>query len=541
MNVASPLERDLPAGVEGVLADMISRAAKEPWTWRIPAPVAALLGIVTIVTLTPIALFIFGRQDVANVAILYLFAIALVSVRFGYRPSILAAVASAICFDYFFLAPYHSLAINHIRQLVTFGGMFGTAIFISALNERLRKQARAARHSERRIEHQYTLVKALADAQSIDALCTSAARQIELASNTTASVLLRGSDDKFRRAYRAGGESGLEVEDLPAAEWAAAHLEVAGLGTRSFPRATATYLPLGAARGCVGVVALRPRAGGSLRPSSLIVSMTRQIAMAIERALLADETRTAQLDAETERIRSAVLSSVSHDLRAPLAVIASASSTLVEHGDRLPGSGRAEMARIIHDEARRLNELLKSLLDITRLQSGSLHVNRDWESLEEVIGSVLGRSENRAGRHLLTSIPSDLPLLHVDAILIEQVLLNLVDNAIKHAASDHPIEIEVAARGSDSVVVSVIDHGAGIHPTEMTRIFDKFYRGGPPSGGGLGLGLTIARGIVGAHGGRMWANPTAGGGLTIQFTLPLNAGAPGPVMGSEPIEEGLAS
>jgi two-component system, OmpR family, sensor histidine kinase KdpD len=517
---------------------MTIRSPREPWTSRIPGALAAPLGAGAVALVTPVALLVFGRGDVANVAILYLFTIAIVSLRFGYRASMLAAITSAGCFDYYFLVPYHSFAITHTRQLATFGGMFGTAVFISTLNERLRKQARAARHSERRTEHHYALVKALAEAESIEALCTSAARQIDFASNATATVLLRGGDDRFRCAYRSGGASALEVEDMGAAEWAAAHLEAAGIGTRVLSNATATYLPLVAARGCVGVLALRPRDGGSTRPSSLMVSMARQVAIALERMLLGEEKRTALLDAETERIRSAVLSSVSHDLRAPLAVIASASSTLLEHGDRLPGAGRVEMARIINDEARRLNELLKSLLDITRLQSGSLHVTRDWESLEEVIGSVLGRVDNRAaGRRVLTSVPSDLPLLHIDAILIEQVLLNLIDNAIKHSASDHPIDVEVGIRGTDSVVVSVIDHGAGIHPAELTRIFDKFYRGGAPSGGGLGLGLTIARGIVGAHGGRIWASATAGGGLTVQFTLPLSASAPGPVLEAELAEE----
>jgi two-component system sensor histidine kinase KdpD len=522
---------------------MSTKAIKDPWTTRLPGPARDLLAVAGVAVLTPALLFLFGRQDVANVAVAYLFGIALVSLRLGHRPSILAAVASAIAFDYFFLIPYHSLMISHVRQLVTFGAMLGTALFISSLNERLRRQARAARHSERRTEHNYALVKALAEADSLEALCTSAAQQLELVSNATSAILLRGSDDKFRSTYRAGGAAAVETEDLQTAEWAASHLEAAGLGTRNSSQATATYLPLGAARGCVGVVVLRPRAGGSTR-SSLTMSMTRQIAIAIERMLLADEKRTALLEAETERIRSAVLSSVSHDLRAPMAVIASASSTLLEHGHRLPGSGREEMARIIHEEARRLNELLKSLLDITRLQSGSLHVNRDWESIEEVVGSVLRRIEARAGgRHLLTSVPSELPLLHVDAILVEQVLLNLLDNAIKHSGSEDPIEVEVAVRGVDSVVVSVIDHGTGIDSSELTRIFDKFYRGAPSAGGGLGLGLTIAKGIVNAHGGRIWANPTVGGGLTIQFTLPINAAAaPGPVvgMGNEPLE-GLAS
>jgi two-component system, OmpR family, sensor histidine kinase KdpD len=522
---------------------MSTKAIKEPWTARLPGPVPELLAVAGVIGLTPVLLFLFGREDVANVAIAYLFGIAFVSLRVGHRASVVAAVASAMAFDYFFLFPYHSLVISHVRQLVSFGAMLVTALFISSLNERLRRQARAARHSERRTEQNYALVKALAEADSLEALCTSAAQQLELVSNASSAILLRGPDDKFRCSHRAGGAAAVEAEDLQTAEWAASHLEAAGLGTRNLPQATATYLPLAAARGCVGVVTLRPRGGGSMR-SSLTMSMTRQIAIAIERMLLADEKRTALLEAETERIRSAVLSSVSHDLRAPMAVIASASSTLLEHGNRLPANGREEMARIIHEEARRLNELLKSLLDITRLQSGSLHVNRDWESIEEVVGSVLRRIEARAGgRHLLTSVPSELPLLHVDAILVEQVLLNLLDNAIKHSGSEDPIEVEVAVRGVDSVVVSVIDHGTGIDSSELTRIFDKFYRGAPAAGGGLGLGLTIAQGIVNAHGGRIWANPTVGGGLTIQFTLPINAAAaPGPVvgMGTEPLE-GLAS
>jgi|SRR5450631_474551 len=520
---------------------MSTKVAKDPWTSRMPAVVSGVLGSAAAAILTPVGMFVFGREDTANVAILHLFTIALVSIYLGYRASILAAVTSTLCFDYFFLTPYHSFAIASGRELVTFGGMFGTAVFISTLNERLRKQAKAARQSERRAEHHYALIKALAEAESLEELCTTAAQQIELASNATASILIRGRDSGFHRAFRAGGASALETEDLGAAEWAAAHLEAAGLGTRNVSNAGATYLPLCAARGCVGVLALRSRGEGSQRPSSLTVSMAQQVAMAIERTLLTDEKRTAQLDAETERIRSAVLSSVSHDLRAPLAVVASAASTLVEHGDRLHARGRAEMARIINDEARRLNELLKSLLDVTRLQSGSLRVNRDWESLEEVVGSVLHRLDERAGGHrLLTNVPSDVPLLQIDAILIEQVLLNLVDNAFKHSVSEQPIEIEVAVRGTESAVVSVIDHGTGIHPFELTRIFDKFYRTDDSVGGGLGLGLTIARGIVEAHGGRIWAEETPGGGLTIQFTLPLSASAPGPFLNMERLEEAAA-
>lgn len=488
----------------------------------------ALASLAIVGAVTVFGLGVLGMGDVTNVTLMYLFAIAAVSVWLGYRPSLLAAVASALLLDYYFLPPYGSLIIGSGREILTFAGMFATAVFISSLNERLRKQARAARQSERRMEALYGLARELVDAASVDELCMRSATQIELAGNLTACILIRRGEG-FSRAVQSGGMVAVETEDLGAANWAAAHLDAAGLGTRNCAGATACYVPLVAARGCVGVLSLRPRnqdRGAQPRPSSLILSMARQIAMALERALLSEEKLTAQLEAETERIRNAVLSSVSHDLRAPLAVIGSAASTLTEHGDRLSAASQAEMSRIINEEARRMNELLKSLLDVTRLQSGGLRVSREWESLEEVTAGVLRRVDERnKGRHLRTHVPSDLPLLQLDAILVEQVLLNLVENSFKHALSEQPVDVDVTLRG-DEVVVSVADHGRGIGAHELTRIFDKFYQSEEAVGGGLGLGLTIARGIVAAHGGRIWAKETPGGGLTVQFTLPISAAPP---------------
>lgn len=501
----------------------------------------ALASLVLVSLVTVFGLGVLGRTDVTNVTLLYLFEIATVSLWLGYQPSLLAAVGSALALDYWFLPPYGTLIIGSGREILTFAGMFATAVFISTLNERLRRQARAARQSERRMESLYGLARELVDATSVDELCRRAIDQIELVGNLTATVLIR-QGDTFSRAVRSGGMVAVETEDLGAASWAAAHLEPAGLGTRNCPRATACYVPLIAARGCIGVLSLRARdedAGAQPRASSLMISMARQLALALERALLSEEKQAAQIEAETERIRSAVLSSVSHDLRAPLAVIASASSTLVEHGDLLGEASRTEMSRIINDEARRLNELLKSLLDVTRLQSGGLRVSREWESLEEVVGSALRRVDERTkGRHLRASVPSDLPLLQLDAILIEQVLLNLIDNAFKHSLSEQAVEVEAAVRGGEAVL-AVIDHGKGIAGDELTKIFDKFYRSEGSTGGGLGLGLTIARGIVEAHGGRIWAAQTPGGGLTICLTLPLSA-APPHLTGLE-AGEGLAA
>ena len=195
------------------------------------------------------------------------------------------------------------------------------------------------------------------------------------------------------------------------------------------------------------------------------------------------------------------------------------------------------MVRIIYEEARRLNDLLKSLLDVTRVQNGNLRINRDWESLEEVIGSVLRRvEEHTIDRHVRANVPSDLPLLQIDATLIEQVFLNLIDNAFKHSLSDQSVDVDVAVR-DDNVVVSVIDHGQGVRGDQLDDIFDKFYRNEKAASGGLGLGLTIARGIVQAHSGRIWATHTPGGGLTIHFTLPLS-GAPPRLNGIELAEDG---
>jgi len=501
------------------------------WTWGGRTELGRIgLAILAVGGVSGLSLGLGLRGDLTNTVILYLFTIGLVSMRLGYRASLAAALLSAMSFDYLFLVPYHSLAVAHGRDLLTMAAMLAVATFMNTLNERLRRQARAARQSERKTESLYGLVNVLAGAGSRRELYTSAAREVECAVGANVRIMVRDPGGDFTQVFGANGVVSAHTEDLPVAGWVAAHLQPAGPGTRHASTAAATYLPLIANRGCIGVVSVRraERLGQPPgRPSSLLMAMVRQVAMAIERSLLAEEIVAAQLDAETERIRNAVLSTVSHDLRSPLAIIGSASSTLLEHGDRLDSKARHEMAKIVNDEARRLNELLKSLLDVTRLESGGLTVNRDWESLEEVIGSVIGRVDESVGRHhLLTNVPSNVPLLNMDATLVEQVLVNLVDNALKYSGSDGPIEIGVAVDQGREVLVSVVDHGRGISESELTRVFDKFYRTREHVGSGLGLGLTIARGIVQAHGGRMWASMTPGGGLTMQFTLPLGGRAP---------------
>jgi two-component system sensor histidine kinase KdpD len=505
-----------------------------------------LIGIVAVGLVTLLGLWLGGRGDITNAAIAILFVIAIVSMRLGYRAAIFAAGAGALCFDYFFLPPYGSIRITHFRDMLTDAAMFCVAVLISTLNERLRRQAEAARLSERRTEALYALVKDLAGARSVEEVCSAGLGHIETGTGVSALVLIRDGLDGFTCAISSKGHVALEKGDLEVAQWAAKHLEPAGRGTQNWPAAATCYFPLAATRGCVGILAIRSHQDREIfqiegmHPLSLVQAMAQQLAMAIERMLLSAEKSAAEVEVESERIRNAVLSAVSHDLRTPLTVITSASSTLVEHGDRLQIGARTEMSRLIYEEAKRLSDLLKSLLDVTRLQSGGLRVNREWESLEEVVASALRRVDERrilGLRQLRTHVPSDLPLFQIDAILIEQVLSNLIDNALAYAGNDFPVEIDIAMRGNRDVLISVIDHGEGMQSEELSHIFEKFYRSGGHGGPGLGLGLTLARGIVEAHGGKIWATHTPGGGLTVQFTLPITS--VGPQMKEAEISEGM--
>jgi two-component system sensor histidine kinase KdpD len=252
-----------------------------------------------------------------------------------------------------------------------------------------------------------------------------------------------------------------------------------------------------------------------------------QTALAIERVALVDEAQQARLRSETERLRSSLLSAVSHDLRTPLATITGSASALIEGEGSLDVATRRELAQAIEDEADRLNRLVHNLLEMTRLESGGIRVRKDWHPLEEVVGSALARVEKHLGeRRVDIRLPPDLPLVPLDPLLIEQVLINLLENAVKYAPGDAPIEISASVE-NHTARLAVADRGPGFAPGEVTRVFDKFYRGqAVGTRSGAVLGLAIARGIVEAHGGRITAEPRSGGGALFRFTLPLAAEPP---------------
>jgi two-component system, OmpR family, sensor histidine kinase KdpD len=290
----------------------------------------------------------------------------------------------------------------------------------------------------------------------------------------------------------------------------------------------------------VGVLGLRPSEPRSLQtPEQLhqLETFASQTALAIERARLAEEAEQAQVRAETERLRNSLLSSVSHDLRTPLASITGAASTLIDNEAHLDAATRRDLLEALHEEADRLNRLVQNLLEMTRLEAGALVPHTAWHSVEEVVGAALGRfGKSLAERPVTTRIPAELPLVPMDDVLIEQVLINLIDNAIKYTPAGTPIAVSADDTGA-AVLVEVADRGPGLRPGEERLIFEKFHRTDPaPSVRGAGLGLAICQGIIQAHGGRIWAENRLGGGVALRFTLPLKDMPPTPSESPAPAE-----
>jgi two-component system sensor histidine kinase KdpD len=255
-------------------------------------------------------------------------------------------------------------------------------------------------------------------------------------------------------------------------------------------------------------------------------TFANQMALAIERAQASEDARRAEVRVEAERLRNSLLSSVSHDLRTPLASITGAASSLIEAGDQLGDATRTELLSSIHQEAERLDRLVNNLLEMTRLEAGGVTIRREWQPLEGVLGAVLKRLERRLrDREVHIDLPGDLPLVPFDAMLIEQVLINILENAAKYTPGGSAIDIS-AATVEGAMRIDVADHGPGFEPGEEERVFDKFYQGPGAKGSGVGLGLAIARAIIDTHGGRIWAEPRAGGGAVFHFTLPIGGVPP---------------
>jgi two-component system sensor histidine kinase KdpD len=499
-----------------------TRFETAPWTRY-----ALSVGLVAGATLLSVALH--ATFHLANLLMIFFFAEIIVALALGRGPAIVASALGALAFDFFLVPPRFTLAVDDTEYLLTFLGLFVVGVLISSLTERFRLQAATA---ERRAGETATLnqlSRDLAAAGSLDAIMDAMIKNIAEVFGREVMVLLPGGETKDRLDVW-GHSAGflLSEQERAVAAWAFAHGQSAGRGTDTLPAAEARYLPLKTARGVVGVLGVKPLDPAvHLSPDQrrLLEAFASLAALAVERAQLADEAERARVQVETERLRNSLLSSVSHDLRTPLAGITGAASSLLADAESLDAGTRRELTQSIYDEANRLNALVRNLLDMTRLESGAIHVEKAWQPVEEVIGAALTRMESAlSNRSVQVRLALDLPLVPLDEVSIEQVLVNLLENAVRYTPAGSPIEL--AAWPEDSgVVVEVADRGPGLAPGDEERVFEKFYRA-QASPHGVGLGLAICRGIVEAHGGRMWAQNRPGDGAAFSFDLPIKGQPP---------------
>lgn len=494
-------------------------SATEGWAYGRAMAIVALA--------TALAWLMFPFFELANLIMVYLLGIVVVAMRHGRGPSLLASVLSVAAFDFFFVPPYFTFAVQDSRYVFTFAVMLLVGFVTSGLTVRIRAQALAARYREQRTAALYAISRELASTRGVDQLLAIAVRHISEVFRSQVVVLV--PDASGRLAPWSGGQYEMDANELGVGRWVYEHRQLAGLGTNTLPGASALYLPLLGSRGPAGVLGVRPadpRALDSPEQQHQLETFANQTALAIERAQLATEAQEAEVRIETERLRNSLLSSVSHDLRTPLATITGAVSTILENGVRLDETTRRELLESARDEAERLNRLVQNLLEMTRLESGALQLRKEWHPLEEVIGAALSRLGKRlGGRRVTTRVPPNLPLVAIDDVLIEQVLVNLLDNALKYTPPGSPIDI-LATATDRAVTVEVADRGPGLPAGEEDKVFEKFHRGRPSGDRGAGLGLAICRGIVQAHGGRIWAQNLPGAGVAFLFTLPLGEAPP---------------
>ncbi|MGE3333881.1 MAG: DUF4118 domain-containing protein [Rhodospirillaceae bacterium] len=487
---------------------------------------AGTLGMVAAATAAGIGLQQF--LEISSIALVFLSAVLASAVTYGLWPSVFAAVVSALAYNFFFLPPLYTFTIGDAENVVALFFFIVVAVVAGNLTALMRAQAISARQRARTTEELYTFSRKLAGSVILDDLLWATAYQI--ASMLKVRVVLLLPEDGVI-AVRAGypPEDTLAEADFAAAKWSWEHARPAGRGADTLPGVSWLFLPMRTGRGLVGVVGLgNDRKGPLLTPDRrrLLDALVDQAAQAVERINLAKDIDQARLTAETERLRAALLTSISHDLRTPLASILGAATSLRNFRDTLDDKAASDLAGVIQDEAERLNRFISNLLDMTRLESGKIVPKGELIDLGDVVGSAFERARKVIGdRPVDIDLARDLPLLRIDPVLFEQVLFNLLDNAAKYSPPGTRISIS-AHRDEDKVLLRVADEGDGIPEADLERIFDKFYRvHAADRRTGTGLGLAICRGFVEAMGGTIIAgNRKDRDGAVLTVALPVPVG-----------------
>jgi len=469
---------------------------------------------------------------IENVVLVFMTAVVLVAVRWGLWPSIVASVAASLCYNFFFLPPIYTFTITDPTNVAAFLFFTMMAVLISNVAGRVRTQAVAAMSRVRTTESLYAFSRKLAGVGVLDDVLWATAYQIALMLKVRVVLLLPENETI---AVKAGypPEDMLDGADVAAAKWAWQNNRAAGRGSDTLPGAKWLFLPMRTGRGAIGVVGIdSDKPGPMLTPDErrLLDALMDQAALAVERVYLVEDMVRVKRTVETERLRSALLTSISHDLKTPLAAVLGAASTMRDVGRRLTDSQKTDLLATIVDESERLNRFISNLLDMTKLESGAVAAKLAPHDLGEIVGSALRRAARILAEHKVeVEIATDLPMLELDPVLFEQVLFNLLDNAAKYSPVETTISIH-AWREVNNVYLQVLDEGEGVPAGELEQIFDKFYRvhKGDTVRAGTGLGLAISRGFVEAMRGTITAaNRSDSSGAVFTVVLPVPGKAKG--------------
>ena len=489
-----------------------------PWSHYIEATMAVIFA-------SGIAWGISYMADLPTLSLIYLIAILLVAVDRGFKVSAYASFLSFFTFDFLFIAPRYSLAIERHEDFLTLTFFLVVALAIGLIGERLQRQVQVTRRNAERTQALYDFNKAIAGVATFDEVLQAVARNMSHSLKSRIALLIP-QGERLEVGAVFPPDTRLDTASNAAMDWAWRHSRPAGFGSDTLPGAPFFGLPLRSGNETVGVLAVQPNEGHSYSPDQehFLASMASQSAIAIERAQLITDITQARLQTETERLRSSLLSSISHDLRTPLVAILGATTSLRDYWDKFDDKSRRDLFATIEDESDRLNRFVQNLLDMTQLVSGGLKVKRQPTDIQDLIGSALTKLRKQIGdRPLRLDIPDDLPFVDGDLAILERVLVNIIDNASKYAPKDQPLAI-TARREAHYIRLTITDRGPGIPEEERERVFDMFYRvkiGSTPSSG-AGLGLAISRGFIEAHGGRIMAQPGIDGiGTQIVIRLPV--------------------
>jgi two-component system sensor histidine kinase KdpD len=459
-----------------------------------------------------------------SIGLIYLFSVSLLALFIGRGPVLLAATASAVMWNFLFIPPVFTFRIYKIHDALMFGMYFVIAIILGSLTSRLRSKERALRLREERITDLYEFSKTLGNALGIDEVVGATVTYIEKYLGSNVAITLSENSTALSESPHESGSLEISRKERGVVEWSFKNKKPAGLYTDTIPRSDAHHIPLIAPGSVVGVLSIRPLSGTSFSPEqeSFLQNIIYQLSMRIERENLSVSHQKALLTEESERLYRILLNSISHEIRTPLTTITGASSSLLDKEVEARPDTRRALSEEIRKASERLNRLVDNLLDMSRLESGMLKLNRQMYDAADLVSVVIRRLENELASHTVqVSIDEKVPMISIDFALMEQVFANIIYNAVIHTPPETTISITASVEDA-AVAIIVHDNGPGLNVDDIPHLFEKFRRGSKAVSGGTGLGLSICKGIVEAHGGTISAANNPKGGASFTIRLPLN-------------------